>query len=223
MKNYVFCKQDNCQECNRKCPSVSNILHGVVFKLPIIKQIYDYVSHKQFVRGLELEEEMLEKYGDCENESIKLIFGVLSGDEFCREDGANLYTMNDLDVIYDKRTTFLAAKGGAKINPAKLRNLVKKANAKKKEPKQEDVSKFADGGQLNVIPDGALHKNLNHLGFRILKDDEYTVLVENKRTYITPKNKNLSIYVIKSQSYEMEQCSDYTILKPFLDYLENVS
>ena len=57
----------------------------------------------------------------------------------------------------------LSAKRGAKINPAQLRNLVKKANVKKKEPEQEDVNKFADGGQLNVIPDGALHKNLNHL------------------------------------------------------------
>ena len=53
MKNYVFCKNKNnheeCSHCSRKtCPSVSNILHGVVFKLPIIKQIYDYISNKQF-------------------------------------------------------------------------------------------------------------------------------------------------------------------------------
>ena len=64
--------------------------------------------------------------------------------------------------------------------------------------------------------------SVDNFGFRILQDDEYTVLVENKRTYITPKNQNLSVYVIKSQSYETEQCSDYTILKPFLDYLDNV-
>ena len=70
---------------------------------------------------------------------------------------------NQQDLLGGVNYNILSAKGGAKINPAKLRNLVKKANAKKKEPKQEDVSKFADGGQLNVIPDGALHKNLNHL------------------------------------------------------------
>ena len=82
---------------------MSNILYGVVFELPIIKQIYDYVSNKQFIRELELEEEMLKKYGDCENESIRLIFGVLSSDNLCG-DNPNLYTMNDLNVIYDKRT-----------------------------------------------------------------------------------------------------------------------
>lgn len=70
---------------------------------------------------------------------------------------------NQQDLLGGVNYNILSAKGGAKINPAKLRNLVKKANAKKKEQKQEDVSKFADGGQLNVIPDGALHKNLNHL------------------------------------------------------------
>ena len=70
---------------------------------------------------------------------------------------------NQQDLLGGVNYNILSAKGGAKINPAKLRNLVKKANAKKNEPKQEDVSKFADGGQLNVIPDGALHKNLNHL------------------------------------------------------------
>ena len=109
MKNYVFCKHrndiDKCLDCNRAtCPSISNILYGVVFKLPIIKQIYDHISHKQFDKQIKLEGEQFEKYGYCENESIKLIFGILSGDEFCREDGATLYSMNDLDVIYDKQT-----------------------------------------------------------------------------------------------------------------------
>ena len=108
MKNYVFCKHRNdinkCLDCNRAtCPSVSNILYGVVFKLPIIKQIYDYISHKQFDKQIKLEEEQFEKYGYCETESIKLIFGVKSYDDLCECD-VNLYTMNDLDVLYDKET-----------------------------------------------------------------------------------------------------------------------
>ena len=106
MKNYVFCKHNNtekCYNCERVCPSVSNILYGVVFKLPIIKQIYKYISNKIFEKSIKLEKEMFEKYEDCEDESIKLIFGVKSYDDLCECD-ANLYTMNDLAVIYDKQT-----------------------------------------------------------------------------------------------------------------------
>ena len=109
MRNYVFCKnrnnQEECLRCSRKtCPSMSNILHGVVFELPIIKQIYNYISDKQFDKQMKIEEEIFNKYGDCENESIKLIFATLSYDEMVRQRGATLYTMNDLDVIYDKET-----------------------------------------------------------------------------------------------------------------------
>ena len=106
MKNYVFCKHNNtekCYNCERTCPSVSNILYGVVFELPIIKQIHKYISNKIFEKAMKLEEEILKKYGDCENESIKLIFSIKSYDDLCECD-ANLYTMNDLDVIYDKQT-----------------------------------------------------------------------------------------------------------------------
>jgi flagellin-specific chaperone FliS len=86
------------------CPSISNILHGVVFKIPIIKQIYDYILNKQFERQLKFEEDRFNKYGDCEDEKIKLIFGTLSYDEMVRQYGATLYTMNDLDIIYDKES-----------------------------------------------------------------------------------------------------------------------
>lgn len=112
MKNYIFCRYDHgknkdlskCINCSRKmCPSISNILYGVVFKLPIIKQIYNYLSDKRFDKQMKEENEVFDKYGDCENESIKLIFGVKSYDDLCKC-GANLYTMNDLDVIYDKNS-----------------------------------------------------------------------------------------------------------------------
>lgn len=104
-----FCKDrdniDKCLHCSRKrCPSISNILYGVVFKLPIIKQIHNYISDKRFNKEMKLEEELYNKYGDCENDKIKLIFGTLSGDEMVTRYGATLYTMNDLDVLYDKET-----------------------------------------------------------------------------------------------------------------------
>lgn len=108
MKNFVFCKYRNeptkCIKCHKRCPSISNILYGIIFKLPIIKQIYKYISDKNFDKYMKFEEDRFTKYGDCEDEKIKLIFGTLSYDEMVRQYGATLYTMNDLDIIYDKES-----------------------------------------------------------------------------------------------------------------------
>ena len=72
-------------------------------------------------------------------------------------------------------TKALVAKKGAKINPAELRSLVKKAHCgikinKISSFKDNDFSsilsipqKFQNGGQMNVIPDGALHARKNNL------------------------------------------------------------
>ena len=108
MKNFVFCKYRNeptkCINCHKRCPSVSNILYGIIFELPIIKQIYKYISDKKFDKYMKFEEDRFNKYGDCEDEKIKLIFGTLSCDEMVRQYGATLYTMNDLDIIYNKES-----------------------------------------------------------------------------------------------------------------------
>lgn len=108
MKNFVFCKYRNepakCINCHKRCPSISNILYGIIFKLPIIKQIYKYISDKKFDKYMKFEEDRFNKYGDCEDEKIKLVFATLSGDEMVRQYGATLYTMNDLDIIYDKES-----------------------------------------------------------------------------------------------------------------------
>ena len=47
---------------------------------------------------------MDEKYGDCslETDDIKFIWGVRSWDDLSGSD-ANLYTMNDIDITYDKK------------------------------------------------------------------------------------------------------------------------
>jgi len=52
------------------------------------------------------------------------------------------------------RTNVLAAKKGCKINPKKLSTIKKKA--------QYNITKAKDGGQLNVIPEGALHARKNN-------------------------------------------------------------
>lgn len=59
-----------------------------------------------------------------------------------------------------QNTRMLAAKKGAKINPAKLRNLC--YNIKVEIPEVE-IPQFAEGGQLNVIPEGALHARKHNL------------------------------------------------------------
>jgi len=65
------------------------------------------------------------------------------------------------------KNQIVSGKLGTKINPAKLRNLknkVKKKIFKAQEGQAMDgeVIKYAIGGKMNVIPEGALHKNLNH-------------------------------------------------------------
>ena len=72
-------------------------------------------------------------------------------------------------------TKALIAKKGAKIKPSELRSLVKKAHHgikinKSISFKDNDFSsilslpqKFQNGGQMNVIPDGALHARKNNL------------------------------------------------------------
>lgn len=72
-------------------------------------------------------------------------------------------------------TKSLIAKKGAKIKPSELRSLVKKAHHgikinKSISFKDNDFSsilslpqKFQNGGQMNVIPDGALHARKNNL------------------------------------------------------------
>lgn len=74
-----------------------------IFKLPIIKQIYNKLGDIRFDKAIKLEEAMFVKYGYTETEDIKLIFGIKSWDCLNSCD-VNLYTMNDLDIIYDKNS-----------------------------------------------------------------------------------------------------------------------
>ena len=59
-----------------------------------------------------------------------------------------------------QNTRMLSAKKGAKINPATLRNICNKV---KIEVPEVEIPQFAEGGQLNVIPEGALHARKHNL------------------------------------------------------------
>ena len=78
----------------------------------------------------------------------------------------DIATKNKQSLLGGINTNILSAKKGAKVNPAKLRNITKKA--KKKEfvnldKPEETVTKFEEGGKLNVIPEGALHARKHNL------------------------------------------------------------
>ena len=69
-------------------------------------------------------------------------------------------TKNRQSILGGINTNILAAKTGAKLNPAELRNLTKKA----KRGIKIEVVKFEEGGKImNVIPEGALHARKHSL------------------------------------------------------------
>ena len=106
--NIVFCKYthgrknhdiERCYNCDKTCPSVSNIIHGKILKLPVIKQIYDWCYQKNFDRLCNLyAKDYISEY---ETTSRKFIWGIMSWD-CLSSNHANLDTMNDIDLIYLK-------------------------------------------------------------------------------------------------------------------------
>lgn len=88
-----------------KCKSLSNIYHGTICKYFPFKQINNLILEYQLNKEYKCYEKMDKKYGDSslENEDVKFIWGVKSMDDMSSS-RANLVTMNDIDVIYDKRT-----------------------------------------------------------------------------------------------------------------------
>ena len=87
-----------------KCKSLSNIYYGTIIKFFLFKQIYDFRSERAWRKEEKYNKEMDEKYGDCtlETDDIKFIWGVKSFDDLFSSN-ACLYTMNDIDIIYDKK------------------------------------------------------------------------------------------------------------------------
>lgn len=118
--NCIFCKYnkynknaDSCFEHQEKdeygypidkCNSLSNIYNGTLIKYFPFKQIDNFLTERVYKKEEKYIKEMNEKYGDCtlENDDIKFIWGLKSWCDLSTSD-ANLYTMNDIDIIYNKK------------------------------------------------------------------------------------------------------------------------
>lgn len=87
-----------------ECKSLSNIYYGTILKFFPFKQINDFRTEIAWRKEEKYNEEMDKKYGDCalENDDMKFIWGVKSWDDLSSH-GACIYTMNDIDIVYDKK------------------------------------------------------------------------------------------------------------------------
>lgn len=87
-----------------ECKSLSNIYYGTMIKFFPFKQIHNFRLERAYRKGEKYTKKMDEKYGDCslETDDIKFIWGVKSWD-CLNGTNANLYTMNDIDITYDKK------------------------------------------------------------------------------------------------------------------------
>ena len=86
-KQCIFCKykydKDSCFDAtynhNYKCPSISNILHGKIYKLPIIKQIHNHIEDIKFEKEIKsYEEDYISEY---ETQDMLFIWGIISYDD----------------------------------------------------------------------------------------------------------------------------------------------
>lgn len=86
-----------------ECKSLSNIYYGTLINFFPFKQIDDFRTEIAWRKEEKYFKEMNEKYGDCslETDDMKFIWGIKSWDDLSSSD-ANLNTMNDIDITYDK-------------------------------------------------------------------------------------------------------------------------
>lgn len=85
-----------------KCKSLSNILWNFNNLFPF-KQIKYFFTEIAYKKDIKYTMKMDKKYGDSslENDEIKFVWGMKSYDDLSGSE-ANLYTMNDIDIVYDK-------------------------------------------------------------------------------------------------------------------------
>lgn len=101
MKKNIDCilcpykKEEDCYINHEKCYSLSNM-----FPFKQVRTLKWYIALKKEVK---YNQKCDEKYGDStlEDDDFKFIWGIKSWDDLCDCD-ANLYTMNDIDIWYDK-------------------------------------------------------------------------------------------------------------------------
>ena len=97
-------KEEDCMDKHEKCYSLSNIYYGTFLKHFPFKQIHNFFLDLSYKKENKYCEEMDKKYGDytLETDELKFIWGVTSWDDLSGRD-ANMYTMNDIDIVYDKK------------------------------------------------------------------------------------------------------------------------
>lgn len=97
-------EKDECGYPVGECKSLSNIYYGTLTYFFPFKQIDNFLTERAYRKEKKYTEEMDNKYGDylLENDDTKFVWGVKSWDDLSGSD-ANLYTMNDIDIIYDKK------------------------------------------------------------------------------------------------------------------------
>lgn len=86
-----------------ECKSLSNIYYGTLIKFFPFKQINYFFTERAYKKDIKYTMKMDKKYGDSslENDEIKFVWGMKSYDDLSGSE-ANLYTMNDIDIVYDK-------------------------------------------------------------------------------------------------------------------------
>ena len=87
-----------------KCKSLSNIYYGTIIKFFPFKQIDYFLTNRAWRKEEKYIKEMDKEYGDytLETDDLKFIWGVKSFDDLSSSN-ACLYTMNDIDLTYDKQ------------------------------------------------------------------------------------------------------------------------
>ena len=87
-----------------ECKSLSNVYYGTLIKYFPFKQIYNICTEITYKKEEKYNKEMNKKYGDysLENDEIKFVWGMKSYDDLSGSE-ANLYTMNDIDIVYNKK------------------------------------------------------------------------------------------------------------------------
>lgn len=87
-----------------KCNSLSNIYYGKLINHFPFKQIDNLLTEKSYKKEEKYNTAMNKKYGNCflETDDFKFIWGLKSWYDLSSSD-VNMFTMNDIDIIYDKQ------------------------------------------------------------------------------------------------------------------------
>lgn len=96
--------KDECGYAIRKCNSLLNIYYRKIIKLFPFKQLDYWRTEIAYKKEVKYKATMDKKYGNycIETDDLKFIWGVASWDDLSGR-AANMYTMNDINITYDKQ------------------------------------------------------------------------------------------------------------------------